>query len=205
MKNFPLASGPTRHSGPVRHPWLTLAARLFLVSLATACTPLVDDPAPLPGPATTASGPSFIPETQVFPITPSPHEHGVGDKRPTHAQLIAKGKSPLPGARPGSEKVLMHYSGKGDAWIELPAQRSGALLWILVGCQSEAPLTIRSLNLRGIEVARYDLEPCRAAEGGGGTEDGTSTVVEIWTDPQVSYELTIISSEMRAQKDSPHR
>jgi len=92
----------------------------------------------------------------------------------------------------------MHFHGKGEARIVLPAQRSGALLWILVGCRSEAPLTIRSLNLYGVVVARYDLEPCREAEGGGGTEDGTSTLVEIWTSPDVEYDLSVISSEMRA-------
>ena len=204
MKEFSRAPGPTRRTRAGLHP-LALATRLCLVCLAAGCTPLVDDPAPLPDPSPPASGPSFIPDTQVFPVTPFPHEHGVGNKRPTHAELIAQGKSPLPGAQPGSEKVLLHFRGTGEARIVLPAQRSGALLWLLAGCRSEAPLTIRSLNLYGVVVARYDLEPCRAAEGGGGTEDATSTLVEIWTSPEVEYDLSIISSEPRVHSDGPHR
>ncbi|GAA1869592.1 hypothetical protein GCM10009715_15810 [Paeniglutamicibacter psychrophenolicus] len=204
MKEFSRASGPTRRTRAGLHP-LALAALLGLACLAAGCTTLVDDPAPLPSPSPTASGPSFIPETQVFPVTPSPQEPGLGNKRPTHAELIEQGKSPLPGALPGSEKVLMHVHGKGEARIVLPAQRSGALLWILAGCEIEAPLTIRTLNLYGVVVARYDLEPCRAAEGGGGTEDGTSTLVEIWTSPDVEYDLSIISSEIRAHTDGPRR
>ncbi|RAX50393.1 hypothetical protein DQ353_05470 [Arthrobacter sp. AQ5-05] len=204
MKDFSHASGPTRRTRAARHP-LALAARLGLACLAAGCTPLNVEPPPSDEPGPPVTGPSFIPETQVFPVIPSPHEHGVGNKRPTHAELIDQGKSPLPGALPGSEKVLMRFHGKGEARIVLPAQRSGALLWILVGCRNEAPLTIRSLNLYGVVVARYDLEPCRAAEGGGGTEDGTSTLVEIWTGPEVEYDLSVISSEPRIHSDGPQR
>ncbi|GAA1875932.1 hypothetical protein GCM10009715_23330 [Paeniglutamicibacter psychrophenolicus] len=204
MKEFSRASGPTRRTRAGLHP-LALAALLGLVCLAAGCTPLNVEPIPSDEPGPPVTGPSFIPETRVFPVTPSPQEPGVGTRRPTHAELIAEGKSPLPGALPGSEKVLMHFHGKGEARIVLPAQRSGALLWILAGCEIEAPLTIRSLNVRGSEVARYDLEPCRAAEGGGGTEDATSTLVEIWTSPDVEFDLSIISSEMRAHRGMHER
>lgn len=205
MKDLARESGPARRSGPGPHPFLALAARLCLVCLATGCTKLNVEPPPTGEPGPPVTGPSFIPETQVLPVVPSPHEPGGGTRRPTHAELIAQGKSPLPGALPGSEKVLMHFHGKGEARIVLPAQRSGALLWILVGCRSEAPLTIRSLNLYGVVVARYDLEPCREAEGGGGTEDGTSTLVEIWTSPDVEYDLSVISSEPRTGRGVPER
>jgi hypothetical protein len=156
------------------------------------CTTLVDDSQPTaPDP-----GPSFISETKVFRIDPAPSGDGPGEKPPSHADLIAQGKSPLPGARPGSEKVLMRFHGAGDARIVLPYQRSGALLWLLVGCETEAPVTIQSFNVQGIVVARFDLEPCRAAEGGGGTEDDSSTFVEVWAAPGVAYDLTVISSEL---------
>ncbi|WP_411733459.1 hypothetical protein [Paeniglutamicibacter sp.] len=105
--------------------------------------------------------------------------------------------SPLPGSQPGTEKVLMHFHGRGDSKIILPYQRSGALLWLLVSCETDAPVAIRSFDVRGIVVARYDLDPCRVAEGGGGTEDSTSTFVEVWTYPDVEYDVTVISSELR--------
>lgn len=198
MKKLPTDPLLTRRLGTGLRPSLALASRLCLVCMATGCTTLVDDPATLQAPAGAGSGPSFIQETQVFPVPPFPHERNEGNKRLTHAELIAQGKSPLPGALSGSEKVLMHFHGKSEARIVLPAQRTGTQLWILAGCQIDAPLTIRTLNLYGVVVGRYDFLPCRAAEGGGGTADGTSALVEIWTAPEVEYDLSVISSEPRS-------
>lgn len=177
------------------HPRAALPAGLCLMFLLAGCTPLVDEPLPAPTATAPDSGPSLIPEVKVFRIDPAPRGEESGPRPPTHADLIEQGKSPLSGARPGSEKVLMHFHGKGDARIVLPHQRSGALLWLLVHCESPSPLTMQSFDLRGIAVVRYDLEPCGIAEGGGGAEDGTSTFVQVWTGPNVEYDLTVISSE----------
>jgi hypothetical protein len=178
------------------HPHAALSAWLCLVFALVGCTTLMDDSPPAPTATAPDPGPSFISETKVFRIDPAPSGVGSGEKPPSHADLIAQGKSPLPGARPGSEKVLMSFHGTGDARIVLPYQRSGALLWLLVGCETVAPVTIQSYDVQGIVVARYDLEPCRAAEGGGGTEDSTSTFVQVWADPDVEYDVTVISSEL---------
>ena len=176
------------------HPWAALPARLCVIFVLAGCTLLVDDSGPAPTTIAPVPGPSFIPETKVFRIVPP--QTSAGARPPTHADLIEQGKSPLPGSQPGTEKILMRFHGRGDARIVLPYQRSGELLWLLVGCSSEAPLAIRTFDVRGIVVARYDLDPCRVAEGGGGTEDGTSTFVEVWTYPDVEYDLTVISSEL---------
>ncbi len=158
---------------------------------------LVDDSLPAPLTTSPVLGPSFIPEIRVFPIFPLPIGDDTGVRPPSHADLIEQGMSPLPGSQPGTEKVLMHFHGRGDSKIILPYQRSGALLWLLVSCETDAPVAIRSFDVRGIVVARYDLDPCRVAEGGGGTEDSTSTFVEVWTYPDVEYDVTVISSELR--------
>ncbi|WP_411731271.1 hypothetical protein [Paeniglutamicibacter sp.] len=196
MRNSATVSDPPRHSRSKAHPRAAITAQICLMFVIAGCTTLVDQTLPTPISTASIPGPSLIPEIKVFPIDPALHEVDAGEKLPSHAELIDQGKSPLPGARPGSEIVLMHFHGKGESRIVLPHQRSGALLWILVGCETEAPLTIQTHNLYGVVMARYDLEPCRAAEGGGGTEDGSSTLVEVWTDPDVAYHLTVISSEM---------
>ncbi|GAA1869580.1 hypothetical protein GCM10009715_15800 [Paeniglutamicibacter psychrophenolicus] len=157
---------------------------------------LVDDSLPAPSAVPPDHGPSFIPEIKVIRIVPAPSPDGTETNPPSHADLIAGGKSPLPGSLAGTEKVLMHFHGRGDSRIILPYQRSGALLWLLVGCETEAPLGIRSFDVHGFVVASYDLEPCRVAEGGGGTADSTSTFVEVWTDPDVEYDVSVISSEL---------
>ena len=196
LHDLPAASGPTRSCRPGWHPGPALATATCLVLLLAGCTMLVDDSLPSPSATAPDHGPSFIPETKVFRIVPPPSPDGTGKKPPTHADLIARGLSPLPGSLAGTEKVLMRVHGRGDSRIILPYQRSGALLWLLVGCEREAPLGIRTFDVRGFVVARYDLEPCRSAEGGGGTADNTSTFVEVWTSPDVEYDLSVISSEL---------